>query len=95
MAGDVHHVVDAAEQPEVAVFVHLAAVTGEIPAGIARPIILDVAIRIAVNRAHHRGPGLREHQIPAGAGADRLAFASTTSASMPGNGRVAEPGFVA
>jgi hypothetical protein len=33
VAGDVHHVVDAAEQPEVAVVVELGAVAGEVDAG--------------------------------------------------------------
>ena len=44
MAGDVHDVVHAAQQPEVAAGVHLAAVAGEIDAGKARPILLDVAV---------------------------------------------------
>ena len=68
--GDVHHVVHAAQQPEIAVVVHLAAVAGEIHARIARPVLLHVAIGIAINRAHHRRPGLLQHQIAARARAN-------------------------
>ena len=56
VAGDVHDVVDAAEQPEVAVVVALGAVAGEVPAGEARPVRLRVALGVAPDAAQHRRP---------------------------------------
>ena len=44
VAGDEHDVVDAAEQPEVAVVVALGAVAGEVPAVEARPVRVAVAL---------------------------------------------------
>ena len=45
VAGDVHHVVDAAEQPEVAVLVDARAVAGEVDVVVLRPVRLAVALR--------------------------------------------------
>ena len=63
MAGDVQHVVDAAEQPEVAVVVALRAVAGEVDAGAPlAPVLLHVALGIAVDAAQHRRPRPRERE---------------------------------
>ena len=45
VAGDVHHVVDAAEQPEVAVGVDPGAVAREVHVAVLRPVRLAVAAR--------------------------------------------------
>ena len=70
VAGDVHDVVDAAEQPQVAVGVVLGAVTGEVEAQVGefRPVGVFVALLVAPDAAQHGGPGLVQHQQPAAAG---------------------------
>src|SRR5207248_1969171 len=72
--GDVDHIVDAAEQPEVAVGVTLRAVAGDVDATAPLvPVLADVAIGIAVDAAQHRRPRPRERQQSA-ADLDRLAL---------------------
>ena len=82
------------EQPEVAVVVDLGAVAGEVAALEPAPVRLVVALGVAVDAAQHRRPRLGEREVAAAAPLDRLARASsTTSAPMPGSGKVAEPGL--
>ena len=95
VAGDVQHVVDAAEEPEVAVVVALGAVAGEVDA--VRPlaeVLLHVALAVAVDAAQHGRPRLAS--APAGRRRPRPPRRSALriSAVMPGNGCVAEPGLV-
>src|SRR5207237_1328888 len=61
MTGDVHHIVNPPEQPEIAVLVALAAVPGEIFSGESAPIGLYIAIRITIDRPHHRRRWFSEH----------------------------------
>ena len=64
--GDVDDVVDAAEEPEAAVGVALGAVARDVDAGSPLvPVLLHVAIRIAVDAAEHRGPRTRQREQPA------------------------------
>src|SRR5215470_9715945 len=63
MAGDVHDVVDAAEQPEVAVLVALRAVPGKVDVVVLRPVLLHEAVRIAPDTAQHPRPRLAQHQV--------------------------------
>ena len=59
----VDDIVDAAEQPEVAVFVTLGAVAGHVDAAAPFvPVLPDVAVRIAVDAAQHRWPRPRERE---------------------------------
>ena len=67
VAADVHHVVDPAEQPQVAVVVELGAVAGEVPAGEAAPVRLAVALGIAPDAAQHPRPRPRQREVPAAA----------------------------
>jgi hypothetical protein len=70
VAGDVHDVVDPAEQPDVAVLVVLGAVAGEVVLRAeAAPVGLLVALRVAPDAAQHRRPRLGEHEV-----ADLLRF---------------------
>src|SRR2546427_13227625 len=62
VTGDVHDVVHAAEQPEVAVLVALGAVAGEIDIVVLRPVLLDVAIGVTPDATQHRRPGLRDRK---------------------------------
>ena len=68
-----HDVVDAAEQPEVAVVVALGAVAREVLAVEAAPVRVAVALGIAPDAAQHRRPRPFEHEVAAAGDADRLA----------------------
>ena len=68
-----HDVVDAAEQPEVAVVVALGAVAREVLAVEAAPVRVAVALRVAPDAAQHRRPRPFEHEVAAAGDADRLA----------------------
>ena len=65
MAGHVHHVVDAAEEPEVAVLVDPRAVAGEVEAGEALPVGRAEPRVVAEDPAGHRGPRPVEDEIAA------------------------------
>ena len=62
VAADVHHVVDAAQHPVVAIVIAARGIAGEIRSGHARPILLLEALRIAPDVAHHAGPGMADDQ---------------------------------
>ena len=68
VAGHVHDVVDAAEQPDVAVVVLLGAVTGEVVALLleARPVGVLEPLVVAPEGAQHRRPRLLDHEEAAG-----------------------------
>ena len=65
MPRDVHHVVDAAEEPEVAVGVDAGAVAREVDTREALPVGRAEARVVAVDPARHRRPRLLEHEVPA------------------------------
>ena len=95
VAGDVQHVVDAAEQPEVALVVALGAVAGEVDVRRpAAPVLLHVAIGIAVDAAQHRRPRPREREQAAAALGHRFALLVQDLGADAGERRVAEPGLV-
>src|SRR5699024_8431418 len=64
MAGDVHDVVDAPQEPDVAVLVVAGAVTGEVDAVEAGPVRVLETLRIAVHPAQHRRPRLVDDEQP-------------------------------
>ena len=70
MPGDVEHVVDAADDPEIAVLVAARAVAGEVDARDFAPVGLAVARGVAVDRAQHGGPGAADDQLAAHVGPD-------------------------
>src|SRR6266498_4459923 len=74
VTGNVHNVVDAAEQPEVALFVDPRAVTGEVDVAEARPVRLLVAGVVLVDPAQLRRPRTLEHEVAAAARSDLLAL---------------------
>ncbi len=63
VARHVHDVVDAAEQPDVAVVILLGAVAGEVEAVPPGPVGLLEPFRVAPDAAEHRRPGLGEHHV--------------------------------
>src|SRR5690348_4511253 len=74
MAGDVHHVVDAAEEPEIAVLVDARSVTDEVRVLPAVPVSLLVPLRVAKNAAQHCRPGLADDEVATTAGGHLLAL---------------------
>jgi len=65
MPRDVDHVVDPSDDPQVSVLVADRCVPDQVGLGAeARPVRLDVALVVAVERAQHRGPRAREHEQP-------------------------------
>ena len=74
MAGDVHHVVDPAKQPVVAILVALAAVPREVATWEAAPVRGFEALRIAIDAAQHRGPRFSQDEVAAGS--ERHGFAA-------------------
>src|SRR4029079_11752779 len=73
VAGHVHHVVHAAEQPEITVVVALCPVAGEVHPWVAAPIRLLVALGVAVDPTQHRRPWPLEDEVPAPTQRDGLA----------------------
>src|SRR5207302_5821639 len=65
VTGDEHDVVDASEEPEVAVFVALGAVAREVLVAETRPVRIAIALRDAPNAAQHRRPRPRQHEVTA------------------------------
>src|SRR4051812_17021666 len=64
VAGDVDHVVDAPDDPEVAVLVPARRVSDEVDVlAVLRPVRLDVALVVAVERAQHPGPRPAQGQV--------------------------------
>ena len=63
MTGDVEHVVDAANDPDVAVFVTTCSVASEIPAFEVAPVSLLVAFLVAPNATQHGRPGLFDDEL--------------------------------
>ena len=95
MSGHVQHVVHATEQPVEAVVIAACAVAGEIDAvGPAAPVRLHEALGIAVDPAQHRRPRASSARAVRRRSRRACRCASRISAEMPGNGCVAEPGFV-
>src|SRR5690606_23464813 len=70
VAGDVHDVVDSAEDPQGVVGVDAGAVAGEVPAlfAVAVPVGFAVAVHVAPDAAQHRRPWLVEYQVAVGVG---------------------------
>src|SRR2546426_12086860 len=65
VARDIDYVVDAPHQPEVAVLVCPGTVSREVRARDLRPVDLVVPARVLEDRLEHRGPWLRDHEVPA------------------------------
>ena len=95
VAGDVDHIVDTAEDPEVAVLSVRAASPDEISRlaelrviGLLEPLLLPV------KRAEHCRPWPPQHEQALLAARARCPSSSRTAASIPGSGLVADPGLV-
>src|SRR6516164_10316334 len=87
MSGDVDHVVDAAHDPEVAVLVAPGAVAREVDARHLAPVLLRVALGIAVHGAKHAGPRPRNDEIAALVGWQRRAVTAADLRYDAGQGQ--------
>src|SRR5438270_11509930 len=76
MAGNINNVIHATHDPEVAVFIFAGTVAGEIHARDLRPVLLHIAVGIAVNGTQHSWPGLLENQESTRASRDWFALHS-------------------
>src|SRR5262249_23318072 len=94
MASDVDHVVDSPEHPVIAVAVAPGAVPGEIATRDIAPVLGLVPLVVAIKRPNHRRPGLLDHQETTLLRPPAFPSFVTMSGTMPGSGRVAEPGTV-
>src|SRR5690606_15851543 len=65
VAGDVHHVVHAAHDPEVAVLVAPGAVAGEVRVRHLAPVLVAVPVVVAVDGAQHAWPRPLDDQVAA------------------------------
>ena len=74
MAGNVHDVVHAAQQPEVAVLVALGAVARKVHARETAPVGFHVPVRIVEHGSQHGRPRPLEHQVAAAARRHRVAL---------------------
>uniref|UniRef100_A0A0N4Z5G8 PE-PGRS family protein n=1 Tax=Parastrongyloides trichosuri TaxID=131310 RepID=A0A0N4Z5G8_PARTI len=74
VARDVDHVINAARDPVIAVFVTAAAVTGEVHARIGLEIGVEEALVVAVDRAHLARPAVGDAQIALGRAVQHAAF---------------------
>src|SRR5207244_11396618 len=75
VSGHVQHVINPADDPEVAVFVLARAVAREITPFHFAPVSLLVALRITPKTAQHARPGLANHELATRICRDRLTFA--------------------
>src|SRR5690606_17652671 len=70
---DIDHVVDAAHDPEVAVVVAPGAVTGEVDVLDLAPVLVAVAVIVAVHGAQHAWPRTAHDEVAALASRDFVA----------------------
>src|ERR1700752_3152463 len=74
MAGDVDDIVDAPGDPVIAVLIAPTAVAGEVLALVGREVGLLEAGVVAIDGAHHAGPGPGDAEIAGGLAVKHLAF---------------------
>ncbi len=73
MAADVEHVIDAAGDPVIAVFITARAVAREVVTGIGPEIGIDETRMVTVDRAHLPRPRTLDHQRAFGGAVEQLA----------------------
>src|SRR5580698_2727800 len=66
MAGNVDDVVHTAHDPEITVFISAGTVAGKVIRRNLRPVLLHIAIRVAVDGTRHPWPGLFDDQVASG-----------------------------
>ncbi|MNM79754.1 hypothetical protein D3C81_916990 [compost metagenome] len=74
VAGDVDHVIDAASDPVIAIFIATAAVTGEIAARVGAEVGVDETLVVTVDGTHLARPRVTDDQIAFGRAFQRFAI---------------------
>ena len=87
MAADVHHVVDAAQDPIIAIVIATGGVAGEIGSRHACPVLFLEAIGVAPNVANHAGPGAPQNQKAFAARFDGIAVEIDDIGNYAGHGK--------
>src|SRR5262249_13076756 len=62
MARNIDHIVDAAHDPEITVFIAPGAIAREIHSGNLTPVLFLVSFGISINRPQHRRPGTLDNE---------------------------------
>ena len=62
VAGNIEHIVEAADDPEVSLFVATGAVACGVEAFVIGPVGFFVAVLVAIDRADHRWPWFADHE---------------------------------
>src|SRR5262245_39077495 len=75
MSGDVEHIVYAAHDPDVTVFIAAGAVGGEVGMRNLAPVLLLVALVVAEDGPQHRGPRTLDDEQAAGVRRNGVALA--------------------
>src|SRR6266545_2566759 len=86
VAGDVHHVVHPAEQPEVAVLVDARTVARKVGAGVPRPVRLAVTLVVLVDPPQHCRPRAPQDEVAAPARPDLVPLLVVDGGVDPGEG---------
>src|SRR5579871_3043071 len=73
MTADIHHVVDSAQDPVIAVGIAAGGVAREVGSRDSAPILFFVALGISPDRSNHRRPGPANNQKSFAIGADFVA----------------------
>src|SRR5215470_8319245 len=63
MPADIYHIVDAAHDPEIAVFITSRAIAGKINSLDLRPVLFAIPSIITPDGTQHRRPGLLDDQV--------------------------------
>ena len=62
VTGNIEHIVEAADDPEISLFVAAGAVACGVEAIVIGPVGLFVAVLVAIDRTDHRRPWLADHE---------------------------------
>src|SRR6266705_1452795 len=74
MAGHIDHIIHAAHDPVVAIFIFACAITGEVHRGNLRPVLFHIAVGVAIDGPQHPWPWLLQYQKSTGTLRNRLAI---------------------
>src|SRR5688500_14580656 len=74
MPGDVEHVVDASDDPKIAIFVLARAIAGEVTAFDFAPVNFFESLRITPDAAQHAGPWFSDDELATGVARNCFAF---------------------
>src|SRR5262245_50738914 len=74
MPGDFDYIIYPTDDPEITIFVAFGRVASSVAPRIFAPILIHIAIRVAINCPQHRGPRIIKHEIAFSVISDRFAL---------------------